>query len=123
MKNILLFCMSILFFSLTSCTEESIPKEALHGKWIGIEILKGDKPSNRPPSQIQFEFRADSSYTYNIGKQYKEDGTWDIEGTKLLTKTPDRQRIAVRLEMPSSDTVIMHQNRATVKEKWTLVKE
>ncbi len=124
MKKIkLLFLIGISLLFLQSCVTDLVDETELVGNWEGIELLKDTIPSNRPPSDVKFEFRADSTYTYRLSNEFKEEGTWYTLQDKLYTTPDGGKKFSVILEPIGSDTMVFHQNRGGKPEHWKLMRK
>ncbi len=115
------FMMSFLFM-MPSCLN-SIEREAVIGKWRGIEIREGDEIGKRRPSDIYMEFRKDLTFTYKIGNEHESNGKWYIERTRLYAQGDDMEKIVVNIEHVTPDTLVLLQNRSGRYETWTLLRQ
>ncbi len=116
---LLIFCLAAVFFS---CRKDLVDEAALVGSWECIHILK-DSPATRKPSDIRFEFRKDSTYTYSLSNEYSEDGTYYTLDDKLYTTPKGKNKMAVKLGVSGPDTLRFYQNRSGSAEVWTMLRK
>lgn len=73
----------VLALLLVGCT--GLQDRKLLGKWQGASILEDGMPLPVPPSEIGFEFFKNGYYHYRSTLNYKEAGTYILNGSLLLT--------------------------------------
>ncbi len=117
-----IFVFFLLAVTLFSCRKDLIEEAQLIGKWVCVDIKK-DTPATRKPSDISFEFRKDSTYTYALANEYKEDGTFYTLDDKLYTTPNGKTKMAVKLGASGTDTLRFYQNRGGNVEVWTMLRK
>ncbi len=88
----------------------SLDSERLVGKWQAYFISEGGETLNLDYTPVNFEFTNDGYYSFNSTVDYKEAGTYYINGTLLFTldtvNTASSEK-AVQIEALTSDSLIL----------------
>lgn len=124
MKNTLFIRTLFLVATLTlaSCQKANDKNPALLGQWQGTEWLIFDTASDLDATQVQFEFKADGTYTARFGDQ-NQSGTWRTEKDKLYTTETGKKEIMVKLLKADGANLDFEMNRGGQKETLKLVKK
>ncbi len=80
MKKILVY-LSVL--AATACSTHE--KEDIQGTWEGIAVLEDETPMAIDPSEIRISFGDKNNYAYSSTLNYKEAGTYYLDGKYLYT--------------------------------------
>lgn len=96
------------FLALGSCSDPA--EKALTGTWQGYELLQDGQALPLDPSEISFEFGADRTYAFSGTLNYREAGSFRIQGEYLFTRDTMNEgsvEKAVLLSEMSPDTLIL----------------
>lgn len=119
MKYTLTIVVSLMIWM--GCSEPPITTNAeLAGTWKGVETLRSGKV--QPYIPFSFSFNTDSTYTYK-GGSYTEEGTFLINGTKLITTAEGDLEKQVEVAKIANDTLILNMNDAGTDMRMILVKQ
>jgi hypothetical protein len=81
MKYAMIILSSLLF--LFAC--KNIGKQKILGKWQAATILEDGMPMPVPVNVVGFEFFPNGFYHFRSTLEYKEAGTFDVDGSYLFT--------------------------------------
>ena len=70
----------------TAADEKKIDAKKLVGKWESV----ADKDKKQPAMTI--EFTADGKFTAVVGPEFKIEGTYKVDGNKLLLTAKDKEK-------------------------------
>lgn len=105
MRSILFILLSLSLVCF-SCSKFS--RADLVGHWTAVSVLQNDKPLEVNPSEITLAFTQNSTYYFTSTLNYKEAGTYLLQGEKLITtdsiQNPPTTK-TVLVEKLSSDTL------------------
>ena len=76
----ILLMMTLLLFGCT----EGIDQDLLVGKWKAALLLDRTEASSIDLSAVEFEFKANKTYSYQSNLKYKEAGRYSTMGTDPL---------------------------------------
>lgn len=105
--------MKYLLFTITtvaiiSCS--SVKVDLLIGKWQAVEILEDGIPLEVEMTPIGFAFDGQGYYNYSSTLNYKEAGTYYLEGPYLYTldtiNTASTEK-AVRINVLTQDSLVL----------------
>ena len=91
------------------------------GKWVGIEWLVENAPSNLNAVGTSFTFDEKNNYTFDYAGNV-EKGTYKVENDMLFTTPEGEREIMVRIEKLSGDSLVFKMNRGGRDEKLTLLR-
>ena len=96
----------ILLLSFPSC--KRLNQELLNGKWQAVKWeIEGEMRSPQGnPEEISFKFRTDDSYTYIMGEDVSEDGTYDIWFNMLYLYSNGEEK-AMRITCLVQDSLVL----------------
>ncbi len=129
MKKNLSFLLVLIILLISACTTNLLDHNQMVGNWHCVEIIDNNKNTSAPLGEINFEFNADSTYTYySKDKNSGQTGTWYTLEDKLYTTPEGGKKMAVKLGLtsdnPSSiDTLLFYQNRGGVPEVWKMARQ
>ncbi len=72
-----------VIFLLFACS--NMQEEKLVGKWQASALLEDDMPIPVSPAEVGFEFFNNGYYHYRSTLNYREAGTFSVNGNLLLT--------------------------------------
>lgn len=114
-----------LFMLLTAC-ESGFKQEALHGQWEAIAITEEGTPLAVDPNQIKLHFMVSDHYTYQSTLNYREAGTYQIDGTYLFTRDTLNQastQKAVEILKLVNDTLQLKMMDGDKERQLTMVRQ
>lgn len=121
----MLTVISVLFTFLTAC-QSGYEQEALQGRWEAVAITEEGTPLAVDPSQIELHFLASDLYTYQSTLNYREAGSYYIDGTYLFTRDTLNQastQKAVEILKLANDTLQLKMMDGDKERQLTMVKQ
>ncbi|MBR9922823.1 MAG: hypothetical protein GYB31_18505 [Bacteroidetes bacterium] len=111
-KSINYIGLFIFAFYLFSCgiNNESI----LLGNWQAVNIEEEGNALKVDPGVVKFNFKENGNYTFSSTLNYREAGSWNLEGNILYTlDTVNQQSVekAVQVLHLSTDSLSIKMNR------------
>ncbi len=113
------FIVPALLLLLASC--EGNKNKKLYGTWNAAAVVQNDRALEVELSEINFHFHEDGTYQFASTLDYKEAGSYQLDGDKLYTLDTLRQESIgkiVKVEKLGSDTL---QLRMKKESEWMLV--
>ncbi|MEO1258396.1 MAG: lipocalin family protein [Bacteroidota bacterium] len=107
MKNCIFFMP--LFLTLTGC--DKWKSEDLVGKWQAIYIAEEGKELDIDYTPVNFQFNSNGFYEFNSTIEYKEVGTYFLNGNLLYTLdtlNSASSEKAVKITMLTSDSLYLN---------------
>jgi len=105
------FVCCFLIFGLFGCGS-SLDKTLLHGTWQAVSLVENDQPKETDLSQTQFIFQPSGQYEYRSNINYKEQGTYYLDGKFLVSRDTLQAAIpkSVKVEYLSADSLLFNMN-------------
>jgi len=107
----------LLMLSCFACGS-GIDETLLHGTWQAVSLEENGQPGKADLSQTQFIFRPTGGYEYRSSINYKEIGTYYLDGKFLVSKDTLQEGIAksVKIEFLSSDSLLFNMNNGGIPQ-------
>lgn len=101
----------LLLLITASCTS-SLDEHLLHGTWKAVSMEENGKPATIDLSQTGFTFNAQKGYEYRSNINYKEKGTYFLDGKFLVSHDTLNNGIkkSVWIEFLSADSLLLKMN-------------
>ncbi len=101
----------LFIFTVYACGS-GLDKTLLHGTWQAVSLEENGQPGKTDLSQTQFIFRPSGQYEYQSNINYKEKGTYYLDGKFLVSKDTLQKAMAksVRIEYLSADSLLFNMN-------------
>ena len=105
-----IFC-CFLIFGLFACGS-GLDKTLLYGTWQAVSLEENGQPGTTSLSETQFTFQPSGKYEYRSNINYKEAGTYYLDGKFLVSKDSLKKSIAksVMIEYLSADSLLFNMN-------------
>ncbi len=105
------FLCLLIMYSVYACGS-GLDKTLLHGTWQAVSLVENGQPGKTDLSQTQFIFLPTGGYEYRSSINYKEQGTYFLDGKFLVSKDTLQEAIAksVKIEFLSSDSLLFNMN-------------
>jgi len=89
-----------------------LDKTLLHGTWQAVSLEENGKPGTTDLSNTQFIFRPTGQYEYRSNINYKEQGTYYLDGKFLVSKDTLQSAMpkSVKIEFLSADSLLFNMN-------------
>ena len=103
-----IFILSVLTLTLFGC--DSYSESKLFGSWRGVGVLENEIPLDLDPAEIRFQFLENGLYSFQSTFNYREAGTYKIDGDLLYTMDTINQASsekAVRVISLSNDSLVI----------------
>ena len=116
----------LLLAIMVSACQSGYKPENLDGKWQAIAITEEETPLAVDPSEIQLQFNTEEQYTYHSTLNYREAGSYYINGTYLLTRDTLNQAStekAVEILKLNNDTLQLKMMDGDKERLLTMVKQ
>lgn len=110
---------------LTAC-QSGYQAENLKGQWQAIAITEEGTPLAVDPSQIQLSFTSEDRYTYESTLNYREAGSYSVDGAYLFTRDTLNQAStekAVEILQLASDTLQLKMMDGDKERQLTMVRQ
>ena len=104
--------MLLLALLVLGCSA-GIDQEMLLGKWKAALLMDRTEKSGIDLSAVQFEFKANKTYSYQSNLKYKEAGRYSTLGKTLYstdTTVVDQKEKAVKIIRLSADSLFLEMN-------------
>ena len=90
----------------------NLDKTLLHGTWQAVSLLENGQPGTTDLSETQFIFRPTGHYEYRSNINYKEQGTYYLDGTFLVSRDTLQAAMpkSVKIEYLSADSLLFNMN-------------
>ncbi len=101
-----------LFIFLAFACGSGIDKTQVLGTWQAVSLVENGQPGSTDLSQTKFTFHPTGQYDYQSNVNYKEQGTYYIDGKFLVSKDTLNAGISksVRIEFLSADSMLFNMN-------------
>ncbi len=108
LKFTVYFTLTILF----AACDSAIDKTQLHGSWQAVSLTENGQPGSTDLSQTKFIFLPSGQYEYRSNSNYKEQGTYFIDGKSLVSKDTLNAGLpkSVKIEFISADSLLFNMN-------------
>ncbi|MEL6925641.1 MAG: hypothetical protein AAFO94_16470 [Bacteroidota bacterium] len=114
------FLLLTLLLFLGACQPNDTRPELLRGQWQGIAFTESADSVKLDPSEITFDFRPNGVYHYTSTLNYKEAGSYKLDGAILYT-TDTVWRVtgekAVEIAFEGKDTLLVNMNRDGIDQQ------
>lgn len=102
---------SLLIFLGFACGT-GIDKTLVHGTWQAVSLVENGQPSTTDLTQTKFTFHPSGQYDYQSNVNYREQGTYFIDGKFLVSKDTLNAGISksVVIEFISTDSMLFNMN-------------
>jgi len=114
----------LMVLLLLGCTE-GIDQNMLVGKWKAALLMDRTEKSGIDLSAVQFEFKANNTYSYQSNLKYKEAGRYSTMGKTLYstdTTVVDQREKAVKIVRLSADSLFLEMNNSGTPQLLKLYK-
>ena len=101
-----------LFIFLGFACGSGIDKTQVHGTWQAVSLVENGQPGTTDLTQTKFTFYPSGQYDYQSNVNYREQGTYFIDGKFLVSKDTLNAGIpkSVRIEFISADSMLFNMN-------------
>ncbi len=105
------FISSLLIFGVFGCGP-GLDKTLLHGTWQAVSLVENGQPGTTDLSETQFIFRPTGQYEYRSNINYKEQGTYYLDGKFLVSRDTLQAAMpkSVKIEYLSADSLLFNMN-------------
>ena len=109
------FCLIILIgFACGS----GVDKTLLYGKWQAVSLTENGKPGKTDLTDTHFIFQSNGQYKYQSNINYKEEGTFYLDGKFLVSRDTLNASIpkSVMVKFLSEDSLLFNMNNGGVPQ-------
>jgi len=101
----------LLIMVVSSCTSP-IDETLLHGQWQATSMEENGQPKTVDLSETGFTFFSQGTYEYRSNVNYKEQGTYFLDGKFLVSQDTLNQgaKKSVWIEFISADSMLLKMN-------------
>jgi len=101
----------LLILGILACGS-SLDKTLLHGTWQAVSLQENGQPGTTDLSETQFIFQPSGQYEYRSNINYKEQGTYYLDGKFLVSKDTLQEAMpkSVKVEYLSADSLLFNMN-------------
>ncbi len=98
-------------FGIIACGS-GVDKTLLYGTWQAVSLEENGQPGTTDLSETRFIFDASGHYEYRSNINYKEQGTYFLDGKFLISKDTLQKAIpkSVKIEYLSADSLLFNMN-------------
>lgn len=112
LPSLLKYTFCLLLLLNTYACGSGLDKTLLHGTWQAVSLVENGQPGKTDLSQTQFIFQPNGQYEYQSNINYKEQGSYYLDGKFLVSKDTLQPAMpkSVKVEYLSADSLLFNMN-------------
>jgi len=116
--SIFTFFIGCLLILIGYACGSGVDKPLLYGKWQAVSLTENGNPAKTDLSETHFEFKSNGQYKYQSNINYKEEGTFYLDGKFLVSRDTLKESIpkSVKVEYLSADSLLFNMNNGGIPQ-------
>ena len=116
--SIFTFSFCCLLILIGYACGSGVDKTLLYGKWQAVSLTENGKLEKKDLSETHFVFQSNGQYKYQSNINYKEEGTFYLDGKFLVSRDTLKESIpkSVKVEYLSPDSMLFNMNNGGIPQ-------